>query len=209
MALADYPRPSPIEIVCKHRKYHDSGFLVEESQDSSQQILLTQVLEDALSRQKRNLVDTEIFKRSISNEEEALTPSRTQRKQFSLLKRKKGFSVIHNRLRELYEDSSEYDDEFLRPTKYAGFTAIGILVAAGSRLRGPFPKAWVSTDGQGGLSFEWRISEKKVVLFVPAKRGEKIRILYKSDSDRGVVAASPVELARWLKWLTETEWIHA
>ena len=92
----------------------------------------------------------------------------------------------------------------VRPTETACRQTLGILTHACSLIRGDFPLASPSPDGEGGIHVYWRKPGRNVQLNVPADGKEAPSIFhrdgfqYRMERDSG-----PAELARWLSWFNE------
>lgn len=117
-----------------------------------------------------------------------------------------GDSVLNTMVMELGSLMLEVagdDCEFVRPTQYALFTALELLIGS-SRLRlgRGLPRGSVAADGDGGVRVEWSAwpdCVREVRLIVPSSNDGQSYIYHERDEACGVdEEVSSRNLARWL-----------
>lgn len=113
--------------------------------------------------------------------------------------------ITQNRLLELLREEDE-DEDLLKPTNYAFDKAWNLVENASKVLKKKFPKAWVSTDGEGGIRLTWSKlqSEAEVRLICGATPEKRTYIYNEQGAKYGVIEqVSASSLSQWLTWLNQ------
>ncbi|BAZ66553.1 MAG: hypothetical protein KME28_11050 [Pelatocladus maniniholoensis HA4357-MV3] len=112
--------------------------------------------------------------------------------------------ITQSRLIELLQEDNEDDEGFLKPTPYAFDKAWKLIADASQFMRNCFPKAWVSTNDEGGIRLTWsRLEKEAEVRLICGSEPNKPTYLYHEKGEKyGVVNdVSGLSLAGWLQWL--------
>ncbi|MER3493437.1 MAG: hypothetical protein C4323_14560 [Mastigocladus sp. ERB_26_2] len=112
--------------------------------------------------------------------------------------------ITQSRLIELLQEDNEDDEGFLKPTPYAFDKAWKLVNNASQFMRNCFPKAWVSTNDEGGIRLTWsRLEKEAEVRLICGSEPNKPTYLYHEKGEKyGVVNdVSGLSLAGWLQWL--------
>lgn len=113
--------------------------------------------------------------------------------------------ITQNRLIELLQEDDEDDEGILKPTAYAFDKAWKLVYAASQFMKNNFPKAWVSTNDEGGIRLTWSQKAEAEVRLICATQANKPTYLYYEHGKKyGVVNdVSGLSLAGWLQWLNQ------
>src|SRR5262249_17383727 len=84
-----------------------------------------------------------------------------------------GLQELLSDLGELFRDSEDYNEDFLKPTESALTIAWKLLTEAGKHVDGRFPAGTVYPDGNGGLRIEWIRPSRELRLVVRPDAGDR------------------------------------
>lgn len=100
------------------------------------------------------------------------------------------------------EDESDYDEEFLKPSKTATDTTRNVLLQAyrGHTNFSLLPK-FVTADGDGGIRVQWQ-NEAKELRLLCSDEGE-LKLYWQNGSEYGLEEPKITNLISRFKWLKE------
>jgi hypothetical protein len=118
------------------------------------------------------------------------------------LRRNPDLIGIFGELLALCNEEPEDDYGILRPTQYAFFTTVQLLISAGLQSRKRLPYGSVASDSEGGVRIEWYRDGREVRLVVPASEDGQPYIYHESDDVYNIERnPSASTLSRWLDWI--------
>jgi hypothetical protein len=119
---------------------------------------------------------------------------------------KSNLQITKTLMLELLQEEEEDDYGILRPTSYAFNNTWNLLENVSKILETEFPKAWASTDENGGIRLTWSNVESNagISLMCGASPEDQTYIYHEHGDIYGVVKeVSVFSLAYWIKWLNQ------
>jgi hypothetical protein len=113
--------------------------------------------------------------------------------------------VTEERLLKLLQEEED-EDGLLKPTPYAFDKTWNLLKGASKSMKEKFPKAWVTTDGKGGIRLTWSNPDAKteIRLICGATLENQTYIYHEQGNEYDVVEyVSASSLSYWLTWFNQ------
>jgi hypothetical protein len=102
--------------------------------------------------------------------------------------------------------SEDYDEEFLKPTRFALTTMMSFLLSLSQSFSPPLPIPHFIPDGEGGLRAEWERFGKEIRLVCPSDGSRKPYLYFElGDSYDLVRDISNAKFVGQFKWLLKID----
>lgn len=196
-SLLYYKRHNIIAVLSERQKSTEVGYTLLQYEDANALKLLT----DYIFKLKN-----EIQQYKIQEQTEAIQEISNKVDTLARRNSEANLEITQKRLIELLQEDSEDDDGILKPTPYAFDRAWKLVSAAYEFMRDSFPKAWVSTNDEGGIRLTWsQLEAEAEVRLICASQANKATYLYHEKGKKYDVVhdVSGRSLALWLQWLNK------
>ena len=111
------------------------------------------------------------------------------------------FTIVYTRVQELLEEADDEETGDVPPSPDAISDTLDLLLQTRPLIKGTFPRASASFDGEGGVYLYWMGPERSIQLTVPAEKNKPTFIYHRQGNEYGIEENVLAErLAHWLNW---------